>query len=122
MWKVITRSDNEAFGVAAKGLNFSCGPTVGVGRLVLKMLFPFLPKEVLPFNVKVGRKLPSVKPTIHLGDGVIQKVTFLRPNNFQKIGFRKEQPGKKVRSEPNDVVGIRMAMKIRSDPVAAALR
>ena len=86
---MITRSNNEAFGVAAKGLNFSCGPTVGVGRLVLKMVLPleFLPKEVLPFNLEVGRKSPSVKPTIHLGDGVIQKVTFLRPNSVLKISF-----------------------------------
>ena len=87
VWKMISRSDNEAFGVAAKGLNFSCGPTIGMGRLMLKMLFPFLPEEVLPFHVKVRGKLPSVKPAIHLGDGVIQKVTFLRPNSVLKISF-----------------------------------
>ena len=51
VWKMISWSDNEAFGVAAKGLNFSSGPTIGMGRLVLKMLFPFLPEKVLPFNV-----------------------------------------------------------------------
>ena len=81
MWKVITRSDNEAFGITAKGLNFSCGPTVGVGRLLLKMVLPFLSKEVLPFNLEVGGKVPSVKPAVHLGDGVVQEMTFLRPNS-----------------------------------------
>ena len=89
MWKMISRSNNEAFGIAAKGLNFSCGPTIGMGRLMLNMTFPFLPEEVLPFDVKVGGKLPSVKPAIHLGDGVIQKVTFLGPYSILKIGFRK---------------------------------
>ena len=86
---MVSWSNNKAFGEAAKGLNFSCGPSFGVGRLALEMSFPFLPEEVLPFDVKVGGKLPRVKPAIHLGDGVVQKVTFLRPYSILKIGFRK---------------------------------
>ena len=76
---MISRSNDEALGVAAKGLDFSCGPPIGLGRLTLKMAFPFLPEKVLPFNAKVGGKSPGVKPSIHLGDGMVQKVAFLRP-------------------------------------------
>ena len=54
------RSNNEAFGEAAKCLNFSGGPSIGVGGLTFSVTVPFLSKEVLPFNVKMGGKLPSV--------------------------------------------------------------
>ena len=60
VWKMITRSDNEAFGEASEGLNFSRGPSSVVISLVCNMTIPFLTKEVLPFNVKPGRKLPSM--------------------------------------------------------------
>ena len=89
VWKMILKSNNKAFGEAAKGLNFSCGPTITVGSLTFNMTFPFLPKEVLPFNVKVGGKLPSVKPAVHLSDGVVQKVSFVGPYSVLKIGLRK---------------------------------
>ena len=84
---MISRSNDEALGVAAKGLDFSCGPPIGLGRLTLKMAFPFLPEKVLPFNVEVRGEMPRVKPSIHLSDGVVQKVTFLRPYSVLKIGF-----------------------------------
>ena len=86
---MVSWSNNKAFGEAAKGLNFSCGPSFGVGRLALEMSFPFLPEEVLPFNVQIGRKLPSMKPAIHLSDGVVQKVSLFGPYSVLKIGFRK---------------------------------
>ena len=89
VWKMVSWSNNKAFGEAAKGLNFSCGPSFGVGRLALEMSFPFLPEEVLPFNVQIGRKLPSMKPAIHLSDGVVQKVSLFGPYSVLKIGFRK---------------------------------
>ena len=59
VWKVITRSNDKAFGEAAKGLNFSRGPSSGVSGLTFSVTVPFLSKEVLPFDVKAGRKLPS---------------------------------------------------------------
>ena len=60
VWKTIARTNNEAFGEAAKCLNFSGGPSIGVGGLTFSVTVPFLSKEVLPFNVKMGGKLPSV--------------------------------------------------------------
>ena len=60
VWKMIARSNNEAFCVAAKGLNFSCGPSSGVSGLKFSMTVPFLSKEVLPLDVKARRKLPSM--------------------------------------------------------------
>ena len=60
VWKMIARSNNKAFCVAAKGLNFSCGPSGGVSGLKFSMTVPFLSKEVLPLNVKARRKLPSM--------------------------------------------------------------
>ena len=60
VWKMITRSDNEAFGEASEGLNFSGGPSSVVISLVCNMTIPFLTKEMLPLNVKPGRKLPSM--------------------------------------------------------------
>ena len=60
VWKMITGSNNEAFGEAAKGLYFSGGPPIGVGGLTCSVTVPFLSKEMLPFNVKTGGKLPSV--------------------------------------------------------------
>ena len=51
VWKMIARSNNETFGEAAKGF---------VGGLTFSVTVPFLSKEVLPFNVKTGGKLPSV--------------------------------------------------------------
>ena len=90
MWKTITRSNNEAFGVAAKGSDFEWGPTVRVGGLLLSMVLPFLSKKVLPFDLEAGRKVPCTKPTVHLGDGVVQEITFLRPNSVLQIGFREE--------------------------------
>ena len=98
VWKVVSWSNNKAFSEAAKGLNFSCGPPIGVGRLTLKMSFPFLPEEVLPFDVKVGGKLPGVKPAIHLGDGVVQKVTFLRP--YSILASESSKPGKRSEANP----------------------
>ena len=59
VWKVIARSNDKAFGEAAKGLNFSRGPSSGVSGLTFSVTVPFLSKEVLPFDVKAGRKLPS---------------------------------------------------------------
>ena len=84
------RSNNEAFGIAAKCSDFGRGPTVGVGGLLLSMVLPFLSKKVLPFDLEVRRKMPCSKPTVHLGDGVVQEITFLRPNSVLQIGFRKE--------------------------------
>ena len=81
VWKLITRSDNESFGVTAKCPDFRCGPTVGVGRLLLNVVLPFLSKEVLPFKLEVRRKVPCAKQAVHLGDGVVQEITFLRPNS-----------------------------------------
>ena len=60
VWKMIARSNHKAFGEAAKCLNFSRGPSIGVGGLTFSVTVPFLSKEVLPFNVKAGGKLPSV--------------------------------------------------------------
>ena len=59
VWEVIARSNNKALGEAAKGLNFSRGPSRGVSGLTFSVTVPFLSKEVLPFNVKVRRKLPG---------------------------------------------------------------
>ena len=71
------------------GRRFCRTHLLGVGGLVLDMSFPFLPEEVLPFNVKIGRELPSTKPAIHLSDGVVQKVSLFGPYSVLKIGFRK---------------------------------
>ena len=50
------RKDNDkAFCEAAKCLNFSRGPSIGVGGLTFSVTVTFLSKEVLPFNVKVRR-------------------------------------------------------------------
>ena len=55
------RKDNDkAFCEAAKCLNCSGGPSIGVGGLTFSVTVPFLSKEVLPFNVKTRGKLPSV--------------------------------------------------------------
>ena len=54
---MVTRSNDTAFCEAAKCLNFSGEPA---SHLTFNMTFPFLPKEVLPFNVKVRGKLPSM--------------------------------------------------------------
>ena len=51
VWKVIARSNDEAFGEAAKGLNFGIGPSSGVSGLTFSMTVPFLSKEMLPFDV-----------------------------------------------------------------------
>ena len=60
VWKVIARSNDKAFGEAAKGLNFSSGPSSGVSGLTFSVTVPFLSKEVLPLDVKARRKLPSM--------------------------------------------------------------
>ena len=57
--EMITRSNDEAFCKAAKGLNFSSGPAGGVIGLMFQMTVPFLSKEMLPFDVKARRELPS---------------------------------------------------------------
>ena len=57
---------------------------------MLGMELPVLSKKVLPFDLEVRRKMPCSKPTVHLGDGVVQEITFLRPNSVLQIGFREE--------------------------------
>ena len=48
---------------------------------MLNVVLPFLSKEVLPFKLEVRRKVPCAKQAVHLGDGVVQEITFLRPNS-----------------------------------------
>ena len=60
VWKMIARSDNKALGEASKCLNFGRGPSSVVSSLAFSITLPFLPKEVLPFNVKARRKLPCM--------------------------------------------------------------
>ena len=57
---------------------------------MLGMELPVLSKKVLPFDLEVRGKVPCAKPAFHLGDGVVQVITFLRPNSVLQIGFTKE--------------------------------
>ena len=60
MWKMIARSDDKALGEASKCADLSRRPSSVVSGLAFSMTIPFLPKEVLPFKVKVRRKVPCM--------------------------------------------------------------
>lgn len=77
MWKVITGSDDEVFGVASEGLKFRMSPSRACPRRRAKMLLTLLPlssKELLPFNLVVRGQVPGRSHFLSNG------MTFISPN------------------------------------------